>query len=283
MAKSKSRSFDSLRSLRMTSCLGRGSWIPTLGAKTKTRREPAPEPAEGGGTPGKHIKRGVVMMRKLLQAILCIILCPLLAARQVASSGQGPVGPESHPAAQSKGATINLRRGNTVSLIRLETISSATAQVGQRVRFAVSEDVKVDGVIVIPKGTSASTVVTYVRKAIGGKRNGIVEDGPPSLILPDGSSIQLRNIIPPDSDAPGPIVILFVVLLIGSLPYLFSNMFKAKHPAPKRGNDEILPQCGQSWEVATTKKVRINLAILNKIQLSPPTVDIDSICPARAR
>lgn len=223
------------------------------------------------------------MIRKMLQSTLCLSLSPLLVAQQATGSGTSPIVPGSFPATQSKDATIALRRGTIVALVPLETVSSATAQVGQTVRFAVGTDVKVDGVIVIPRGTSASTVVTYVRKAIGGKRDGIVEDGPPSLILPDGSSIKLRNIIPPDSDAPGPFVLLFVVLLIGSLPYLFSNMFKANHPAPQRGNDKTLPKCGQSWEVATTKKLRINLAILNRIQLLPPAVDIDSICPARAR
>jgi hypothetical protein len=146
------------------------------------------------------------MIRKMLQSTLCLSLSPLLVAQQATGSGTSPIAPGSFPTAQSKGATITLRRGTIVALVPLETVSSATAQVGQTVRFAVGTDVKVDGVIVIPRGTSASTVVTYVRKAIGGKRDGIVEDGPPSLILPDGSSIKLRNIIPPDSDAPGPVV-----------------------------------------------------------------------------
>jgi hypothetical protein len=226
------------------------------------------------------------MIRWLLQSALCLILCPLVAAQQIAPPAASAAVPQNATPApataiHSTGPTITLRRGTTVSLILLETISSATAQVGQKKRYAVLEDVKVDGVIVIPKGTQASTVVTHVRKAIGGKRDGIVEDGPPSLILPDGSSIQLRNIIPPSSDVPGPIVLVFVVLSIASLPYWFSHMFKAKHPAPERGNDEILSQCGQSWDVATTKKVRINLAVPPQIQPFYPIVDIDSICPGR--
>ncbi|MGD0859002.1 MAG: hypothetical protein ABR912_06755 [Terracidiphilus sp.] len=226
------------------------------------------------------------MIRWLLQSTLCLILCPLVAAQQIAPPAASADAPQSATpapatAVHSTGPTITLHRGTTVSLIRLETISSATAQVGQRVRFAVLEDVKVDGVIVIPKGTPASTVVTYVRKAIGGKRDGIVRDGPPSLILPDGSSIQLRNIDPPSSDFPGPIVLLFVALSIASLPYWFSHMFKAKHPAPERGNDEILSQCGHSWDVATTKNVRINLAAPPQIQPFYPIVDIDSTCPGR--
>jgi len=227
------------------------------------------------------------MIRWLLQPALCLILCPLVAAQQIAPPAASAAVPQNATPApataiHSTGPTITLRRGTTVSLILLETISSATAQVGQKKRYAVLEDVKVDGVIVIPKGTQASTVVTHVRKAIGGKRDGIVEDGPPSLILPDGSSIKLRNVIPPDSDAPGPVVLLFVVFSIASLPYWFSHMFKAKHRAPVPGNDEILAPCGQSWEVATTKKVRINLAILTQTQPLHSTVDVDSVCPPRA-
>jgi hypothetical protein len=227
-------------------------------------------------------ERGIAMKRKLIQSVLCFILCPLLTAQEATNNEQKLVAPQSPPPTQSKGTTITLRRGTTVPLILLETISSATAQVGQRVRYAVSEDVKIDGVVVIPKGTPASTVVKSVRKAIIGKRNGIVEEGPPSLILPDGSSIKLRNVIPPDSDAPGPVVLLFVVFSIASLPYWFSHMFKAKHRAPVPGNDEILAPCGQSWEVATTKKVRINLAILTQTQPLHSTVDVDSVCPPRA-
>ena len=198
------------------------------------------------------------MIYRLLQSVLCIFLCPLLVAQQVSSSQQGVAALASLPAAKPHGATILLRRGTIVPLIRLETISSATAKVGQIERFAVSEDVKANGIVVIPKGTPASSVVTYVRKAICGQRNGMVTVGPPSLTLPDGSSIPLRYVPYTDPEAAG---LSGVVLFIAALPFVFSDMAKARHPAPEPGNDEILPLCGQSWEVATTKKIRIILAV----------------------
>src|SRR5271157_5022732 len=219
------------------------------------------------------------MMRKLLQFALCLILCPLLAAQQVTSREQSPAARESLPTAQSKSATITLRRGTIVPLFPLETVSSATAQVGQIVRFAVSTDVKVDGMIVIPKGTPASGVVTYVSKAICGQRNGRVGVQPVSLTFFDGSLVPLREAPYSDPEAEG---ISGVVLFIAALPFVFSDMAKERHRAPEPGNDEILPLCWQWWST-TTKKVRINLAVPAQIQLSHSTVDVDSICPTRAK
>ena len=121
------------------------------------------------------------MIRSMLQSVLCLILCPLLAAQQAASSGQGPAVPGSLPTAQSEGATITLPRGTIVPLFPLETVSSATAQVGQAIRFAVSADVVVNGTVVIPKDTPVSGVVTHARKAVPGRRDGRIEVKPVTL------------------------------------------------------------------------------------------------------
>jgi len=219
------------------------------------------------------------MIRSMLQSVLCLILCPLLVAQQAASSEQSPVTPESLPAAQSKAATITLRRGTIVPLFPLETISSATAHVSQIVRFTVSKDVDVDGMIVIPKGTPASGVVTYVRKAILGQRDGRVGVQPVSLSLPDGSSVPLREAPYSDPEAEG---LTGVMLFIAALPFVFSDMYKEKHHAPQPGNEQTLPLCYQWWGT-TTKKVRIGLAVPTQTQPSHAPVDVDSICPARVK
>jgi hypothetical protein len=223
------------------------------------------------------------MFHWLLQSTLCLILCPLVTAQQIAPPAASADVPQSSApdlafSSQSKSATITLHRGTIVPLVQLETISSATEQMGQKVQFAVSMDVKVDGVTVIPRGTQASGIVTFVCRAIRGKSNGMITIGPPSLSLPGGSSIQLRYVPYTDPEAAG---ISGVALFIAALPFVFSDMYKARHPAPERGDDEILPKCWKSWEVATTKKVRINLAVPNQNQSSNPTIDIDSICPTR--
>lgn len=230
------------------------------------------------------------MLRKLIQTVLCFILCPLLVAQQAASSEQSPAEPESHHTAQSKGATITLRRGTTVPLFLLDTVSSATAQVGQTVRFAVSEDVVVDGTVVIPKGTPISGVVTHVRKAILGKRDGVVEAKPVSLTLPGGSSVELRE---PSGDGGDGVcegfvncMGLFVVaipLSVLSLPIAAVAMIKEppqRQRATISGNDQTLPLCGQRWGV-TTKKIRVGPPVPTQTQPLQPTVDVDSVCSGR--
>jgi len=219
------------------------------------------------------------MIRKLLQSVFSVILCPLLMAQEAAISGQSAVAPGSVSAVQSKGGMITLRRGAIVPLVPLETISSATALVGQSVRFAVSTDVKVDGAIVIPGGTPASGVVTYVRKAILGQRNGAVGVEPAEVTLPDGSTLPLRETPYSDPEAQG---LTGVMLFIAALPFVFSDMAKEKHPAPQPGEEETLPLCWH-WSGSTTKKVRINLAVQTQTRASHPTVDIDSICPPQAK
>jgi hypothetical protein len=103
------------------------------------------------------------MNRLMIQAALCVVFCPLLTAQQ-------PVAPASAPTEASNSNV--LKKGTYVRLVLLETVSSATATKGQSVRMLVKEDVSADGVIVIPKGTSATGIVAWVRKAVPGKKDG---------------------------------------------------------------------------------------------------------------
>ncbi|MGB8030776.1 MAG: PEGA domain-containing protein [Terracidiphilus sp.] len=54
----------------------------------------------------------------------------------------------------------NLLDGTPVKLRLSQTISSANARVGQEIPFEVVEEVKVDGIVVIPKGATAIGTVT---------------------------------------------------------------------------------------------------------------------------
>lgn len=219
------------------------------------------------------------MIRRMLQSLLCLFLSPLLVAQQATGSGQIPFAPVSHPVTQSKGRSITLRRGTVVPLTPLESASSATAQLGQAVRYAVSEDMAVDGIVVIPRGTPVSGGVIFVRKAVLGQQNGRVAFEPVSLALADGSSIPLREAPSTDGEAQG---LAGVALLIAGLPFLFIDMFRENHPAPEPGDDETLPSCRHLWG-STTKSVRINLAVLTQALPWSSKVDVDSACPALAR
>ncbi len=121
------------------------------------------------------------MIRRMIQSALCICLSPLVVAQQVASPISTPV---------------VLKKGTEVKLVLFETISSATAKNGQKVRMAVAEDVTLNGAIVIPRGSLATGEVTEIRKAKPQKRNGFFVIKPIDFMLADGTRLKLREYRP---------------------------------------------------------------------------------------
>ncbi len=93
------------------------------------------------------------MNRLIIQALLCIILCPLLAAQPSVTNSGSVLLP--------KETAIHLRLG--------QDVSSATIHEGNRIQYVVVDDVKIDGVTVIPAGTAAYQKVTTVVSAGSGK------------------------------------------------------------------------------------------------------------------
>ncbi len=120
-------------------------------------------------------------MRRICFAILSCVLCPLLVAQQTpAPSAPSPSnsGAEQTPASAAPSQPPpphTLLDGTPVKLRLSQTISSADAKVGQEVPFEVVEDVKVDDVVVLPKGATAIGTVTEAepkrRMGRGGKLN----------------------------------------------------------------------------------------------------------------
>jgi hypothetical protein len=96
-------------------------------------------------------------MRTKLPACVTFPLCLLLVTTQAPSlAGQdtAPVPTSSLPAPHT------LLDGTPVKLRLSQTISSADARVGQEIPFEAIEEVKVDDVVVIPKGATAIANVT---------------------------------------------------------------------------------------------------------------------------
>ncbi len=84
--------------------------------------------------------------------------------------------------------------GTAVKLRLAETISSADAKTGQQVPFEVIDDVVVQGVTVIPKGTQALATVTDAepKKRMG--RGGKLDVNVDSTRLVNGEKVQLRAV-----------------------------------------------------------------------------------------
>ena len=83
----------------------------------------------------------------------------------------------------------------TAVLLRLsETVSSADARVGQQVPFEVTQDVVVQGVTIIPKGTQALATVTVAESKKRMGRGGKLDVNIDSTRLTDGEKVQLRAV-----------------------------------------------------------------------------------------
>ncbi|HZV88439.1 MAG TPA: hypothetical protein VFF95_12875 [Candidatus Binatus sp.] len=99
------------------------------------------------------------------------------------------------PAPKSSASTqfLSLLDSTPIRMKLMKTISSADAQVGDDVSFEVSEDVVVDGFLVIPKGANALGVVNEAepKKALGrgGKLSLLIR----SVRLADNQQAVLRS------------------------------------------------------------------------------------------
>ena len=88
------------------------------------------------------------MIRQAIHSALFLGLSCSLLAQQL------------EPGSVPSAAPRTLMDGTAIKLRLSQTISSAYAKVGQEVPFEVIEDIKLDGVVVIPKGTTAVATVT---------------------------------------------------------------------------------------------------------------------------
>ncbi len=106
--------------------------------------------------------------------LLTVGFCLGLPAQQPAKS-VGPAPQVAVPRPGHPNTPDTLFDGTPVKLRLSQTISSADAKVGQEVPFEVIEDVQVDGVTVLPKGSTAIGTVTEAqpkkRMGRGGKLN----------------------------------------------------------------------------------------------------------------
>jgi len=121
-------------------------------------------------------------MRKSFFVVLLLVTCSWLAAQQTPEpTTANPAPAPQETAAQTPSAPSQpppphtLLDGTPVKLRLSQTISSAEAKVGQEIPFEVVEDVKVDNVVVLPKGATAIGTVTEAqpkrRMGRGGKLN----------------------------------------------------------------------------------------------------------------
>ncbi len=90
------------------------------------------------------------------------------------------------------GGQFVLEDGTPIKLVLGETISSADAQVGQEVSFEVVEDILVQGVVVIPKGSNAWATITAAEHKRRMGRAGKLDLNVDKVRLADGEKALLK-------------------------------------------------------------------------------------------
>lgn len=129
-------------------------------------------------------------MRHRFTVFVPLVLCPALFAQtpQSAAPAQAP------PPATATAQPHTILDGTPVHLRLSQTISSADAKVGQEVPFEVVEDVMVDNVAVLPKGSTAIGTVTEAvpKKSMG--RAGKLNINISYARLADGEKVALRAV-----------------------------------------------------------------------------------------
>ena len=133
-------------------------------------------------------------MRRLLLA-LTVVAAPQAARAQqpqqraLAPSPVAAAGVTASPVR----IAVTIPEGTEFSAVTTEKLSSKTASEGDRIALRVDEDVRVDGVVVIPKGAlvrgSVSDAKAAGRMGRGGKLNIRIE----STTLADGQRINVRS------------------------------------------------------------------------------------------
>ncbi|MHB8503004.1 MAG: SH3 domain-containing protein [Candidatus Acidiferrales bacterium] len=123
-----------------------------------------------------------------------IALPPTKAPAREKTPYDEPFEPSDAPSSAPGSASFLVLRDSTPVSMKLEkTLSSANAQVGDEVNFEVSEDVIVDGFLVIPKGATALGVINEAepKKALGrgGKLGVLIR----SVRLADAEQAVLRS------------------------------------------------------------------------------------------
>jgi hypothetical protein len=140
------------------------------------------------GAGNHYFCRRTETMKNLMIAgrALCSLLPVIHTVTFSAAQEQQPVASNQAPFVLQDGTPIKLRLS--------QTVSSADAHVNDRVEFEVLEDVMVNNVVVIPKGSSAIGTVTEAvpkrRMARGGKLEIVLD----SVRMVEGEKVALRAV-----------------------------------------------------------------------------------------
>jgi hypothetical protein len=139
------------------------------------------------------------MIPSLPQSVLFLILCPLLVAQQVTTSAVTSDAPQpSLPAPlttapHSLPEFITIPKDKKIELVQLDSVSPSKSKRGDVIRYAVEEEVVVDGIVILHAGSIVLGVVTKATKAVPGKRDGDIDFEPRALEIGGHHKLHLTS------------------------------------------------------------------------------------------
>jgi hypothetical protein len=123
-------------------------------------------------------------------SVALLLSMPLLCAQSASQTGAEQVGTSLQR--KSSGAPT-LQDGTPVKLQLRKSINSKEAKNGDQIPFEVEDDVAVDGITILRRGSVVFGVVTGAQQGKRVGRAGQVSFNIPEVILADGEKIPLRS------------------------------------------------------------------------------------------
>lgn len=207
------------------------------------------------------------MMRRMLQAILCFVFCPLLVA-QHASPGSEP-STRTVGEARAMPVAVTVPKGMRIELRALERVTSETAIVGSSVQFAVARDLVVDGVTVLRAGAPVTGTIVKARQGIANRQWAELEIQVKEVKIGKDAVLRLStNYSGPGRRQTKREHIRDAATCVALLPLCIIAAFGAtddgsEKPNAESGEQDVLQLCSAQyfWTASSTTVLTANLAL----------------------
>lgn len=101
---------------------------------------------------------------------------------------------DQNPASAAPSEKVTLKKGTPMCLLSTQRMSTKTARLNDRILFWVPEDIKADGVIIVPRRTEVWATVTEVHKPGRHINSAWLSFSFAALPIPGGQAVSLRQI-----------------------------------------------------------------------------------------
>jgi hypothetical protein len=219
------------------------------------------------------------MNRSLIQSALCLLLCQMLVAQQVPTSGapnqvqRSPTQDSATYAPRVLPEFVTIPKNTKIKYKLFNSLSSATVKRGDVIPCLVAEDVIVDGITVLPVGTVVPVVITKAHRAMPGAHDGAVDFRPANIEIGKNFRLRITDDVPEspeerkDSAHEKALIAVTAPLWIPIFPvYVAANLLfdpwgnncKSCKPEVPEGKDFVFDACFEmTFYVKSAKTIRV--------------------------